>query len=135
MPVRTPLLAASVVSAVPALVLGWLSVLGRVRQRLEARAEARRRPPTPTERLAQLPDAPSARLASLDMVLRQALAEQAGVDPGVLDREAVLKGLPDAVAERVRAVTQQLDRARFAGGSADGAESEVRALVSELGAL
>ncbi|MCB9663131.1 MAG: BatD family protein [Alphaproteobacteria bacterium] len=91
------------------------------------------RPLTPTEQLARLPDAAPARLDALDAVLRSALAHAVDQPPGQLDRQAALEALPPATAAALDALSQLLDRVRFAGAAAPpDLEARVRALVHEL---
>lgn len=125
-------------SGLPLVVLGLveLAELGRrvgrgVLDRVKTRQE---RELSPRQRLARLPAEPSARLAELDAVLRQALARRAGVAVAELDRDAVLDTLPGDLAARVREVTRRMDRARF-GGAAAGRDlqPEVAELVRLLG--
>lgn len=132
---RFPLILASAISALPAAYLGLMAVVGRMRRRLRDRAQARHRPPTARELLRSLPADPMERLAALDMVLRQALATRAGVEPSELNRNELLKTLPEPLARQIEEVTRCLDRARFASGDSEGVGSDVTAIVAELEAL
>lgn len=105
----------------------------RAAARLQAATASTHREATPMERLAQLPSTPEARLAALDDALRAALAAHADVPPARLDRLAVFDTLPDALGQEARAVSEALDRARFAGGvTGNELEARVRAVVSAL---
>ncbi len=133
-PVAVAATLAAFASAAPSGGVFFLVGLARVRRWLEARAEAQRRPPSPRELLAALPDDPERRLAVLDGALRLALARYAEVDPSALDRAAVLEALPEPVRDQVMSVSASLDRARFAGLPTDrDLASEVRDAVDVLG--
>ena len=123
---------ASGAAALPALWVLFLAVVERLRERARVRREALDRPPTAAERLRHLPDDRPGRLAALDAVVRQALADHGGIEVRQLDRDASIAALPVELASRLRAAVQVLDRARFAGGPDDGIEETVRELVREL---
>lgn len=128
--------------AVPVLLLGaaapgGVTLVGQgvaaLRRRWRNRVRAEEGPPKPFAHLRGLPDDPAARLAAFDAALRQALANREGVPVGALDRSAAIAKLPDAVADAVRALTTELDRARYGGRSAsDALESEVRRVVAQV---
>ena len=88
---------------------------------------------TPTERLARLPDEPTARLAALEAAFRLALSRRAGVPPAALDRDPVIEGLPDPRRDVVRAASVALDRARYAAeATSPDLEARVRAAVQAV---
>lgn len=118
--------------ALPAFAVLGLAVIERVKRDLERRRAANDRPPTVAERLADLPEDRLERLAALDAVMRQALAEKVGVPLVDLDRDRALTGLPADLAERLRVTWRALDRARFASGPSDGLEDAVRSRIAEL---
>ena len=124
---------AAFASSVPAAGVLMLVALAFIRNKRAARAEARKRPPTARDHLRSLPDDPERRLAALDSALRLALAQRAEVEPSQLDRASALSALPDGVRDRVQAVSESLDRARFAGLPSDrDLAAEVREAVDAL---
>lgn len=118
--------------ALPAFTVLGLAAAERLRAIAARRRVAAERPPTVAERLAGLPEDRLGRLAALDGVLRQALAERSGVPLAQLDRDAAVAALPPPLDDRVRALWRSLDRARFAAGPSEGVEEAVRVLVAEL---
>lgn len=86
-----------------------------------ARRRWRSRPPSGgsstvgAARLASLPEAPSERLATLDLALREALAAKLDTEVGSLRRDEALGSLHDDLSARVQTAFASLDRCRFAG--------------------
>jgi len=90
-------------------------------------------PVTPVDRLRRLPEDVEEQLDLLDDALRQSLARRLNLPPGQLDRREAITGLPEALQERVAAVSNALERARFAGTPAGSdLADEVRSVVQDL---
>lgn len=123
------------VAALPAIGLGALAIVRRLRARLSELTATEPREASPRERLDALPDDPVERLTALDQALRLALAQRVGVTVETMDRDAALAQLDDNTASVVRGVLYALDRTRFAGAAAPtDLEARTRAAVLALGA-
>jgi hypothetical protein len=86
-------------------------------------------------RLRGLPPEPGARLAVLDLALREVLADRVKTTVAHLRRDEALAALEDEEAGPVRDAFAALDRARFAGGEVpDDAVDRVKAAFDALGA-
>ena len=121
------------VAASPALFIGLLALGRRVRSWRRERRERTEVPPTWSEQLTQAPGPSLERLAWMDVCLRGALADRVGVAPAALDRSHATGTLPDPLQQRVRALFDALDRARYAdGGVPEDLLDETRDVVRLL---
>jgi len=95
--------------------------------------EAVAAPMTPVDRLRRLPEDADEQLDLLDDALRQSLGRRLNLPPGQLDRREAIEQLPASVRDRVAAVSNALERARFAGDppGSDLAD-QVRSVVQDL---
>lgn len=135
LPLERVLPGALLLAALPAIGIGGLHGLRRIRARLAEARHAAPREATPRERLDHLPADPAARLTALDDALRLALAHRVGVAIEDLDRDAALARLDDTTSTSVRDLLFTLDRVRFAGATAPtDLEARVRAAADALGA-